>query len=149
MDSKGVFSDIIARLNTLGKRLTTLETYEYIKLYPILAATNYLVHTTINDGVTYDTDNLRGLQGISNQAKGFFGTMWITPIVATVDVRIVPGDGVIGLYSQQYKWATGAVVNFFNYSQGIFCPFGPTGNILISPSGANVEVFIVASGYWM
>lgn len=149
MDSKGVFSDIISRLNSLGKRLTALETYEYIKLYPILTPTGYLINATINDGVTYDSSILRGVQGISEQAKGFFGTMWITPLIATVDIQITPGNATPGIYSQQYKWAAAGIVSTYNYSQTLFCPLGPSGNILIKPVGANVEVFIVAAGYWM
>lgn len=149
MDSKGVFADILSRLNSLGKRLTTLETYEYIKLYPCLTPSNYLVHANIADGITYDSTSLRGVQGISDQAKGFFGTLWITPIVATVDVFITPGNSTPGVYSQQYKWAAVGIGDFYHYSQSIFCSFGPTGNILIKPVGANVEVFIVAAGYWM
>lgn len=149
MDSKGVFSDILSRLNSLGKRLTTLETYEYIKIYPILTPTAYLIHTTIVDGVTYDSGSLQGVGGISAQAKGFMGTWWITPAVATVNVYLTPGNETPGTYSQQYRWAAAGVVSTYNTSQFLMVSLGPTGNILIKPVGANVEVFIVANGYWM
>lgn len=143
-----VFTDLLTKINSLGKRITAFETHEYPKLFPIKTASAYLINTTINNGVTYDSGNLRGVAGISAQARGFFGTMWITPIVATVNLQIAPGDGTPGVYSQQYRWATTAVVDSFHTSQMIMCTLGPTGNILIKADGANTEIFIVAFGYW-
>lgn len=146
--SSKVFSDILTRQGATDRRVNNMETTEYIKFYPILGATDYLIHTTINTGVTYTSANLRGVGGISATAKGFLGTLWITPIIATTTLQITPGNDTPGAYSQQYIWATTAVTNSFHTSQMVFCFLGPDGTIKIKATGANTEVFIVAFGYW-
>lgn len=147
-DFNGVFEDILSRVSRIERRINSLEVSEYIRFYPILGATDYLIHTTINDGITYDSGSLRGVQGISEWAKGIVGTWWITPSVATLNVYVTPGNDTPGTYSQQYRWGATGIVNKFHTSQLLLVQLGPTGNILIKPVGANAEVFIVVHGYW-
>lgn len=147
-DFSGVFKDVLARITGVERRVNNMEVSEYIRFYPILGASAYLINTTIINGDTYTSVDLRGVGGIAATAKGFFGTMWITPLIATTALQICPSDDTPSAYSQQYLWATTAITNAFNYSQFLLVPLGSDGMIKIKAVGANTEVFIVAAGYW-
>lgn len=144
-----MFEDILSKINDVSKRVNRLESIEYIRFYPIIGASAYLINTTINAGVTYDSGDLRGAGGIASNAKGFFGTLWITtPLIATASLQISHGDDIPSAYSQQYLWLSASATQSFNYSQFMMGQFGSGGNIKLKAVGANLEVFIVAFGYW-
>lgn len=143
-----MFEDILSKIGDVSKRTNRLESIEYIRFYPIIGASAYLINTTINAGVTYDSGDLRGTGGVATNAKGFFGSLWITPLDTSADLYISQGDDTPSQFSQRYRWLGAVGEDRQLMSQFILGQFGTGGNIKIKAITSNVTVFINAFGYW-
>ncbi len=143
-----MFEDILSKISEVSKRVNRLESVEYIRFYPIIGASAYLINTAIVAGNTYDSGDLRGVGGIASNAKGFFGTIWITPIATNADLYISEGDDTPSQFSQRYRWLGAAGEDRQLMSQFILGQFGSGGNIKIQAVTSNVTIFVNAFGYW-
>lgn len=143
-----MFEDILRRISDLNKRLNRLETVEY-NSFNYISANTYLVHTTILAGNVFDSGDLRSYSNMKANARGFIGTMWITPLAVNTVVAITPSNNVPNTsWDFQYRWLGAVDSDRELISQSIMMPFGPDGGIKITAS-ANTEVFIIAHGYWL
>lgn len=147
-DSKAVFGDILSKITDVRRRVDHLETVEYIRIFPMTPVT-LINNLALTNNVIYTTADLRGSNGISAQARGIFGTMWITPIIATVDVQIEPGNVSPTSDSQQYKWSHTVAAAEGLYSQFIMGILGPGGTLNIKPVGSNINLFMTVFAYWL
>jgi len=143
-----IFKDLLGRISAADKRLTKLESIEYVRFYPIAGASSYLINQAVVAGNLYNSGNLRGVSGIGDHAKGFLGTMWIDATIADVKVRVTPGNETPGNYSQQYRWEGGTDTDRQLMTQLLFGFLGPDGSINFNIQGTSTNLYVVAFGYW-
>lgn len=147
-DFSKIFSDLLSKINNVERKINTLETVEYIRFYPIIGQTAYLINTALVVGVPYNSGNLRGAGGIGTRAKGFIGTLWIDPLATSSTVRIVPGNDTLNTFSQLYRWLGAAGEDRQLMSQTVFAFLGPDGDINIDCLTTNCTIYLTAFGYW-
>ena len=143
-----VFKDLLNRITTLEKRVSTLESFEYIKFYPILGSSALVIDTAINAATTYTSGNLRGTAGIGTRAKGFLGTLWIDALATDCILRITSGDDTPNAFTQLYRWEGAVGEDRQLMSQPVLAFLGLAGTVKIECITTNCHVYVTAFGYW-